>query len=175
MPLISAYDNDPAIDGRQSDRAMEVRSGVIRGLRKTGLCFLAEMTLPAGKRADVVALDEKGKILIIEIKSSVADFTSDSKWPDYKSFCDRFYFATHQNVPAEIFPDTEGLIIADKHGCEIIREAKEATLSAPVRKALTLRFARHAAARLERFALHQSQPGESMSNTVLAPEFSGKK
>jgi hypothetical protein len=35
----------------------------------------------------------KGEIWIVEIKSSPADYLSDSKWRDYMDFCDRFYFA----------------------------------------------------------------------------------
>jgi hypothetical protein len=36
---------------------------------------------------------ERAKIWIIEIKSSPADYLSDSKWRDYMEFCDRFFFA----------------------------------------------------------------------------------
>ena len=44
-------------------------------------------------RADVIALCGAGKLTIVEIKSSVADFRADRKWPDYRDFCDRFFFA----------------------------------------------------------------------------------
>ena len=170
MPLVSAYHNDPKIDGRQSDRAMMVRTGVIRGMSSGGITFLAEMTLSNGRRADLIGLDQKGEIVIVEIKSSFEDFKTDAKWHEYLDFCDRFYFATHNEVPIDIFPDCEGLILADKHGCEIIHEAEYRKLSAPTRKTLTLKFARQAADRLKRFAMHEQHPGESLGNEILAPE-----
>jgi len=170
MPLISAYDEDPATDGRQSDRAMMVRSGVIRGFSGTGLMFLAELSLANGRRVDLIGVDKSGKITIVEIKSSIADFKADAKWPEYKDFCDEFYFATHPDVPIEIFPEDEGLIVADGHGCELVHNAPTRKLPAPTRKAITLRFARTAAARLKRIAIYNTGPGEALSDALLAPD-----
>jgi len=82
-------------------------------------------------------------------------FKSDKKWHEYKEYCDQFYFATHPDVPMEIFPETEGFIFADEYGCEIIREAEQQKLSPATRKALTLRFARSAALRTKRLTLHE--------------------
>ena len=58
------------------------------------------------------------------------------------------FFATHPEVPAEIFPEDCGFIRSDGYGAEILREAPEHRLPAPTRKALTLRMARAGAARL---------------------------
>ena len=41
------------------------------------------------------------------------DFRTDKKWPDYRDWCDRFYFATHPDVPADIFPDDAGFFLSD--------------------------------------------------------------
>ncbi|ODN70866.1 hypothetical protein A6302_01783 [Methylobrevis pamukkalensis] len=49
-------------------------------------------------------------------------------------------------MPAEIFPEDAGLLIADGFGAAILREAPDHRLGAAARKAVTLRFA-HAAAR----------------------------
>ena len=170
MPLVSVYDNDPAVDGRQSDRAMMIRSGVMRGLAKAGLVFAAEITLANGRRADSLGLDQSGLITIVEIKSSIADFEADSKWEEYRLFCDRFFFATHPEVPPEIFPDEEGLIIADLHGCEIVREARDGKLAAARRKAVTLRLARTSLSRLHQLAVFNSDPGKPPSDEHLNPE-----
>ncbi len=148
MPLISPYDNNPAIDARQSETAMEIRRGVIRGMSRSDIVFVPEFTLPGGRRADLIGLDAKGMIVIVEIKSSVADFNADNKWHEYKEVSDRFYFASHPSVPSEIFPEDEGFILADQYGCEIIRESETLKLSAPTRKSLTLKIARAAASRL---------------------------
>jgi hypothetical protein len=155
MPIISPHPNEDGFDGRQSEMAMTIRRGVIKGLKESDLVFLPELTLSTGRRADLIALDRKGGIIIFEIKSSIADFQVDTKWHEYKAFCDRFYFVTHPSVPMEIFPETEGFVFADEYGCEIIREAQEDKLNAATRKALTLRFARNAAMRTKRLTLQE--------------------
>jgi len=155
MPIVDPLNENPLIDKRQSDHAMRIRSGIIRGLRPSGLVFLPEFILKTGRRCDLAAIDSKGKILIFEIKSSITDFKTDNKWHEYQAFCDHFYFATHIGVPQDIFPNNEGLIIADQYSCEIAREANEVPLQPARRKALTLRFARAAATRLNRFNLHE--------------------
>ena len=109
------------VDGRQSDRALEIQRGTGRLLRHHGFVSLPEVTLKSGRRADLLAINTKGEIWIVEIKSSLADFRADKKWPDYWDFCDRLFFATNQETPEEIFPDETGLIIADAHGAEIVQ------------------------------------------------------
>lgn len=136
------------VDGRQSQRALEIQRGTGRLLRRHGFVCIPELTLKSGRRADLFAVNAKGEIWIIEIKSSVADFRADSKWPDYWDYCDRLFFATNQETPAEIFPQEAGLIIADAHGGEIVRDVEMQKLAAARRKAVTLRFAQVAASRL---------------------------
>ena len=48
-----------------------------------------------------------------EVAVLLEDFRVDTKWPGYRDYCDRLYFATHDGVPSEIFPEDCGLIIAD--------------------------------------------------------------
>ena len=148
MPIISPVSFNPLVDGRQSERAMVVRRGVQRLLTAMGMHVLPEFCLASGRRADLVALTRKGDIWIIEIKSSVEDFRVDRKWPEYRLHSDRFFFATHPDVPQDIFPDECGFILSDGYGAEILRDAPEHRLSAPARKSLMLRLARTGAARL---------------------------
>jgi len=140
------------IDGRQSETALDIQRGVVRLLRSHLLVAVTEMPLANGRRADVVGLTEKGDLWIIEIKSSLEDFRSDHKWPDYLEFADRLYFAVQPVFPTDILPPTAGLIFADRYGGEIVRHAVEERLPAARRKAMTLAFARLAAARLARAA-----------------------
>lgn len=148
MPIVSPISINPLIDGRQSERAMVVRRGVQRLLIKTGAAVIPEIALATGRRADLVALTPKGDIWIIEVKSSIEDFRVDTKWPDYRLHCDRFFFATHPQVPAEIFPQECGFILSDGYGAEIMRDAPEHRLAGATRKAMMLRIARAGAARL---------------------------
>ncbi|WP_181700625.1 MmcB family DNA repair protein [Chthonobacter albigriseus] len=134
------------VDGRQSENARMVQRGVGRMLVGLGFSVLTELPLASGRRADVTALSPAGEVWIVEIKSSIEDFRADRKWPDYRLHCDRLFFATHADVPLEIFPEEAGLILADGFGAAILRDATEHRLAPATRKAMTLRFA-HVAAR----------------------------
>lgn len=165
MPIISLGRSNPLVDGRQSERAMEIRNGMMRHLAKFNMSALAEISLSNGRRADLLAIDRKGIITIIEIKSSVEDFKVDQKWHEYKDFCDKFTFATHPEVPEDIFPISEGLIVADNFGAEIIRDANVEKIAPATRKAVTLRFARMAAHRLEKVTQYGLANGLDFPNT----------
>lgn len=123
--------------------------GAIRLMHQRGFASVTELTLANGRRADIAALGPGGEFTLIEVKSCRADFMTDQKWPDYQPFCDRFYFAVDEAFPVELIPDEAGLIIADGFGGDVVREAPETPLVAARRKALTLRFARLAALRLQ--------------------------
>ncbi|HEV2629874.1 MAG TPA: MmcB family DNA repair protein [Pseudolabrys sp.] len=137
------------IDGRQSETALAVARGTARLLHAHGFSVVSELPLPSGRRADLVALDSAGTVWIVEIKSSIADYRADQKWPDYRAHCDRLFFATSLDVPCEIFPPDCGLIVADAFGAEFKCEAPEHKLPAATRKAMMLSFARAAALRLQ--------------------------
>lgn len=148
MAIISPTLRNPLADGRQSERALIIRRGVQRLLVQMGAAALPELPLASGRRADLVALMPKGDIWIIEIKSSIEDFRVDRKWPDYRMHSDRLFFASHPDVPSEIFPEECGYILSDGYGAEILREAPEHRLAAATRKAMMLRLARVGAMRL---------------------------
>lgn len=132
------------------DIASEIKRGVRRTLAAYGLSSLTEFTLKGGRRADIIAVDARGKFTIVEVKSSVADFRADSKWPEYRDYCDLFYFAVRADFPVELIPDDCGLIVADAYEASILRQAPEQTLNAARRRAVLLRFAMAAGGRLHR-------------------------
>ena len=138
--------NDP--ESLLSPGAAQIARGVLRLLSHHGFSGLTEMTLANSRRADVAAIGADGRIIIVEIKSSIADFKSDAKWPEYRPYCDLFYFAVGHDFPQGLIPSDTGLIIADAFGGAILREPDETKLVAARRKAVTLRFARLAATRL---------------------------
>ena len=135
-------------DRRQSQSAAAIARGTVRLLTRLGHSCLAEVPLPNGQRADIVAVTKTGKILIIEIKSCLNDFRTDQKWTGYRDYCDELYFAVDIDFPAAVLPQDAGLILADKYGAEIMRAAPETPVTAARRKALTLRIARISARRL---------------------------
>src|SRR5689334_23946667 len=140
----------PPIDRRQSETALAVARGTSRLLRSLGYSTVSELPLPSGRRADLVALNERGEIWIVEIKSSIEDLRADHKWEDYRAHCDRLFFAFTQDLPCEIFPKETGLIVADAYGAHMLCEAPEHRLAAPTRKLMTVRFAMAAALRINR-------------------------
>lgn len=137
----------PEAVSARPDVTVALTRGVVRLFRDLGLVSLVEFRLPNGRRADVAGLDRRGRLVIAEVKSCQADFDADNKWTDYLDFCDEFYFAVSRGFPLDLLPVEEGLIIADAYGGAVMRESPERALAAARRKALTLRFARQAAAR----------------------------
>ena len=136
-------------DGRQSPAASEICRGVARLLSTHAMASVTEVTLANGRRADVAAIGANGEIWIVEIKSSLVDFQTDRKWPEYRDFCDRFYFAVGPQFPQQVLPLQAGLIVADRYGGDIVRAAPEHKLAGARRKAVTLTLLRTAAFRLQ--------------------------
>jgi hypothetical protein len=142
--------SEPVLEvaGRQSPAALEIARGTGRLLCGLGLAAVYEVPLASGRRADVTAVSETGEIWIIEIKSCLADFRSDSKWPEYRDYCDRLLFAVSPGFPCEALPVDAGLILADGYAAEIAREGPLLPLAAARRKAMLIRVSRTAAQRL---------------------------
>jgi hypothetical protein len=124
--------------------------GICRSLGQLGYASLVEFPLANGRRADILGLAKSGELIIIEIKSSVADFRSDRKWGSYRDFADRLYFAVPNEFPSLLIPEDCGLIVADPFGAAILRHGERRPLAPARRRALTLRFAIGAAGRLRR-------------------------
>ncbi|WP_309604401.1 DNA repair putative endonuclease MmcB [Phenylobacterium sp.] len=135
------------IAGSRPETTAAVTRGAARLLIDLGYAPLAEVTLPNGRRADLLALGRKGEIFIVEVKSSLEDFRADLKWREYQPYCDAFAFAVDPEFPREALPPEPGLIVADGFGGAVLREATAAPLAGARRKALTLAFARLAALR----------------------------
>lgn len=137
--------------------AADLARGVGRLFWAAGAVVQAEFTLACGRRADLAVLWPAGELGLVEIKVSAADLKGDAKWGDYLDWCDRFLWAVPPAlVPLlaqEIFaPARCGLIVADRHGADLLRAPADHPLASARRRALHLRFARAAAARLMRAA-----------------------
>jgi hypothetical protein len=133
--------------------AAEVARGVTRLLCRQDLFAMCEVPLPNGRRADMMAIDAKGGLTIVEIKVAKADLVGDGKWLDYLDYCDRFYWAVPPALAAicegeRFLPGAAGLIVADRYDAAVAREAAHRPLAGARRKAEVLHFARRAARRL---------------------------
>ncbi len=152
---------DPGCFDDAPAQARDVARGVARLFFRQDMMTLCEVPLANGRRADLLAIDGKGCMTIVEIKISRADLRGDAKWPDYLDYCDRFFWAVPSGFDLSPFeepafqPEIAGLIVADRYDAELLREPAHRPLAAARRKAETLRFARRAAQRL----LWASDPG----------------
>src|SRR3569832_236347 len=133
--------------------AAEVARGVTRLFCRQDLFAVCEVPLPNGRRADLMAIDAKGGLTIVEIKVAKSDLLGDGKWRDYLDNCDCFYWAApphlaHILEEERYLPGDAGLIVADRYDAAVVRQASCRPLAPARRKAEILRFARRSARRL---------------------------
>lgn len=134
--------------------ASDVARGIGRLFARNGIWCLTEMPLRCGRRADMMGIDAKGHVVIVEIKVSRADLLGDAKWTDYLDYCDRFYWGLSPSLdraPLEgeaFLPDCCGVIMADGYDAEILRPSPLRQLAASRRKVEVERLARASLRRL---------------------------
>ncbi|MEQ8410303.1 MAG: MmcB family DNA repair protein [Erythrobacter sp.] len=128
--------------------AADVARGIARLFARNGIWCLPEMPLRNGRRADLMGIDAKGLVVIVEIKVARADLLGDAKWPDYLDHCDRFFWGVppgldRSPLESEAYrPDCCGIIVADGYDAEILRHAPLHALAAARRKVEVERLAR---------------------------------
>jgi hypothetical protein len=149
------------------ERAAAIRRAAALLCLRLNWAPLHEVTLPNGRRADLLALRPNGCIACIEVKSGPRDFLSDRKWPDYRGYADALYFAVDLAFPRDLLPDDTGLILAEGTDAEIAREAPSHPLAPARRRALLHRFAMVAATRL---AARDDPAGVAALRTALLLE-----
>lgn len=138
----------------QNSGAVAVARGVSRLFLRHQIMVQSEVTLRNNRRADLMGINKKGEIIIVEIKCARGDLLGDQKWNEYLEYCDRFFWAVparfdYRPLEQEGFlPERSGLIIADAYDAEIARPAALFPLAAARRKTETQRLARLAMRRL---------------------------
>jgi hypothetical protein len=131
-----------------AQRTLAVCRAAARFCAQHGWAPVMEMPLPNGRRADILALRPDGGFTIIEVKSCARDFLSDGKWPEYRDYSDRLFFAVDLDFPQELIPDEVGLLVTDGPDAALLRDAPAHPLAPARRKALLHRYAVVAAGRL---------------------------
>lgn len=131
-----------------AERTLSVCRAAARFCALRGWAPVMEMPLPNGRRADILALLPDGGFAVVEVKSCARDFLSDGKWPEYREFCDRLFFAVDLDFPQELLPEDVGLIVADGPDAALLRDAPAHSLAPARRRALLHRYAVTAAGRL---------------------------
>ena len=130
--------------------AASVCRGIQRLFARNDIWLMPEMPLRNGRRADLMGLDPKGRIVIVEVKVQRGDLLGDGKWTDYLDFCDRFYWGLPPQLDRNVLdgedyrPDCCGIVVADGYDGEIVRPAPLHPLAAARRKTEVERLARAA-------------------------------
>ena len=137
---------DPTYDVPETTRLLT--RGVCNLFQDLGFGTLTEFKLASGRRVDVMAIDRNGEFVIVEVKSTVADFRGDRKWHEYLAFCERFYFAVPAGFPVEMMPEDCGLIVADPYTAAVRRESLTRKLNTNRKRRQLIRFALAATNRL---------------------------
>lgn len=96
-------------------------------------------------RADIIAISVAGHISIGEVKSSVADFKKDTKWPSYIKYADRFHFILNEKTYAkvhELIPKHVGIfVVTDDNKVECRQRCKQREMSPTFRMKILARLA----------------------------------
>ncbi len=130
------------------ERAAAVRRAAARLCAQLGWVMLHEVSLPNGRRADILALRPDGGFVCLEVKSGARDFLTDGKWPEYRAYSDALFFAVDDDFPLSLLPDDVGLVVAADGEAALLREAPPHPLPPARRRVLLHRFAVLGAARL---------------------------
>ncbi|GAB4470656.1 MAG: MmcB family DNA repair protein [Erythrobacter tepidarius] len=143
-PVTAIHDSP----GQAGLLAADLARGIARLFARNDIWCLSEVPLRNGRRADLMGIDARGQVVIVEIKVSRADLLGDAKWPDYLDFCDRFFWGVPPGLDRALLdfaayrPETCGVIVADGYDAEILRPAALEPLAAARRKTQVEQLAR---------------------------------
>jgi hypothetical protein len=82
--------------------------------RRMAVIFEAGVIKRGRLRADVLGMNLKRNVVVIETKSSVSDYRSDKKWRGYLPYCNQFYFCFEESVYKKLkkeLPKDAGIIV----------------------------------------------------------------
>lgn len=126
----------------RADTTNNISASLLRYFRRKRLAVFKELGLCRGGRlrADLFAYSFKGVAVLIEIKSSVADFAADTKYTEYLNYCNKAYIASTLEVLRVIESRVDprfGLMLPDG---SVYRKAKTQTLELSIHKDLRTRM-----------------------------------
>lgn len=101
------------------------------------------------RRADLLALNLKGEIIICEVKSCREDFTADKKYEQYLPFCNKMYFVIsdaskswmQKHVPHLKKLGIGVLALTDSGYCKVRVSAKSRVIDPPTHLSIVIRLA----------------------------------
>ena len=129
---------------------METKSRLIlqntmRFLSNKGYQVISEFALPNKKRVDLIALNLKKDILIVEVKSNIKNLKNDKKWRKYLKYCNFFFFSFDNCQEVKNIKKNIGVIMANNKKTEIIKKPKYNKINLKKKNIIILKFALSAA------------------------------
>ena len=115
-----------------------------------GYKVLSEFALPNKKRVDIIGINLKKKIIIVEVKSNKKNLKYDKKWRNYLNYCNYFYFACNDKLKDFDFSENIGVIQNNSNNIRIIRKSKYKKLSENKKKQLIFKIALSAISKFHR-------------------------
>ena len=101
----------------------KILQNTMRFLSAKGYRVLSEFALPNKKRVDIIGINLKKEIVIVEVKSNKNGIKLDKKWKSYLNYCNYFYFACSENLNLN-FSENIGIIRNNCNKIEITKEPK---------------------------------------------------
>ena len=128
----------------------EILQKTMQFLSLKGYKVLSEFALPNKKRVDIIAINLKKEILIVEVKSNKKNLKYDKKWKNYLNYCNYFYFACNDKIKDLDFSKNIGVIQNNSKSIKIIRKSKYKKLSENKKKQLIFKIALSATSKFHR-------------------------
>ena len=128
----------------------KIMQETLRFLSNKGYKTITEFALPNKKRVDIIALNCKKEILIIEVKSKINDFKNDKKWKKYLNYCNYFYFALNKYPKNLKIYENVGIIEINNKKNEIKKRASYVKMPEKKRNNIIFSFALSAASKFHR-------------------------
>ena len=128
----------------------EILQKTMRFLSLKGYKVLSEFALPNKKRVDIIALNLKKEIIIVEVKSNKNGVRLDKKWKNYLNYCNYFYFACNDKLKNFNFSKNIGVIQKKFNAIKIIKKSKYKKLSQKKKNTLIFKIALSATSKFYR-------------------------
>ena len=115
-----------------------------------GFKIITEFALPNKKRVDIIGINTKKEIVIVEVKSNKNNFKNDNKLKKYLKYCNYFYFSCNEEIKDICISKKVGIILYNSKNIEISRYSKYRKLSELIKNKIIYNFALSAASKFHR-------------------------
>ena len=132
------------------NKTRKILQKTMQFLVSKGYKIITEFALPNKKRVDIIGINSKKKIIIVEVKSNKNNFKNDIKWKKYLKYCNYFYFSCNEEMKNVNFSKKIGIILYNSKEIKIFKNAKYKKLSKITKNKIIYNFALSAASKFHR-------------------------